>query len=110
MQESSKPGPDRFPHLDPHAEPIEFEPAPPGRKIVFIKGASYRNAVFDGYFVVADSADPHGRNKTGQETIDLECYWYGWRPIRRWIRVTVPSPPEYLEGYKGKVVTRIGRK
>jgi hypothetical protein len=97
------------PNTDPRAKPNKFKPAPVGRTIVRVRRASYRNAIFDGVFVVANSKDPHGRNRLGHATLEVECHWYGWRPITRWIRITLSDAPEYLKDYKADVVTNLGQ-
>jgi hypothetical protein len=57
--------------------------------VIEVKEALYRNAVLSGKFLVADSANAYGTNKDGHKTIEVECSWYGWRPMTRWIRMTI---------------------
>ncbi len=97
------------PNTDNKAKPIKFEAAPAHRNLVRVTNALYRNAVFSGVFVVAESKDPNGRSKDGHETIEVECTWYGWKPKTRWIRITVPNAPEYLKDYTGDVVKNLGK-
>ena len=97
------------PHTDPHAKPNKFDIASPNRQHVRVTNACYRLSVFTGVFIVADSKDPHSRNKEGHETLEVECTWYGWRPKTRWIRITLPNAPEYLENYSGDVTVNLGR-
>lgn len=60
------------PHTDKQANPVKFESAPPGSNCIRVTNAFYRGAVFSGVFVVADSKEPHSRNKEGLETIEVE--------------------------------------
>jgi hypothetical protein len=97
------------PNTDKQAKPIKFELAPSGRRCIRVTNAFYREAVFSGVFVVADSEDPEGRNKDGISTIEVECRWYLWKPKTRWIRITVPNGYEELINYDGDVVRNLGQ-
>ena len=77
------------PNTNPRAKPIKWEIAPIGRKVIEVSNAQYRKAVLSGKFLVADSSDPYGTNKDGHKTIEVECYWYGWQPKTRWMRLTI---------------------
>lgn len=96
------------PHTNAVAKPNKWEVAPTNRKIIRVKDAHYRNAVISGVFVVAESAKAYGRNKDGHLTIEVECYWYGWKPTTRWMRLTLSSAEEELINYKDEVVRNIG--
>ncbi len=99
----------KAPFTDKLAKPIKYESAPADRTCIRVSNAFYRDAIFSGVFLVADSEDPHSRNKDGMETIEVECYWYNWRPKTRWIRITLPTAPEYLKDYSGDVIRNLGQ-
>ena len=96
------------PHTNPLAKPNRWEIAPANRKIIRVKDAHYRNAVVSGVLVVAESENAYGRNKDGHLTIEVECYWYGWKPTTRWIRLTLTTAEEELSNYRDEVVRNIG--
>ena len=77
------------PPTDALAKPSAWQIAPIGRKVIEVKDALYRNAVLSGKFLVADSANAYGANKDGHKTIEVECLWYGWKPMTRWPRLTI---------------------
>ena len=101
--------PSNAPNTNKHAKPVNYELAPPNRRCIRVKDAFYRDAVFSGVFVVADSKNPEDRNKDGIPTIEVECRWYLWKPKTRWIRITVPNPIEELSNYTGEVVRNLGQ-
>lgn len=101
--------PSTAPNTDKHAKPIKHELAPPNRRCIRVTNAFYREAVFSGVFVVADGKDPEDHNKDGIQTMEVECRWYLWKPITRWIRITLPNGYEELNNYDGEVVRNLGQ-
>ena len=77
------------PNTDAFAKANDWEIAPSGRIVIEVKDALYRNAVLSGKFLVSESANAYGTNKDGHKTIEVECRWYGWRPMTRWPRLTI---------------------
>jgi len=98
------------PHTDALAKPIAWQTAPIGRKVIEVKDALYRNAVLSGKFLVADSANAYGMNKDGHTTIEVECSWYGWKPMTRWIRMTIINQEiEIVNNGNIEVIKNIGK-
>ena len=99
------------PHTDALAKPIARQLAPIGRKVIEVKDALYRNAVLSGKFLVAESANAYGTNKDGHKTIEVECYWYGWKPKTRWMRMTIVNQEIDVPNHGAEdVVSNIGNK
>lgn len=98
------------PHTDAEAKPIKWELAPSNRKVIEVKDALYRNAVLSGKFLVAQSANAYGTNKDGHKTIEVECYWYGWKPKTRWMRLTIINQEIEIADYSNvDVIKDIGK-
>jgi hypothetical protein len=98
------------PKTDADAKPIKWELAPNNRKVIEVKDANYRNAVLSGKFLVAQSANAYGTNKDGHKTIEVECYWYGWKPKTRWMRLTIINQEIEISDYSNlDVITNIGK-
>lgn len=98
------------PHTDAEAKPIKWELAPSNRKVIEVKDALYRNAALSGKFLVAQSANAYGTNKDGHKTIEVECYWYGWRPKTRWMRLTIINQEVEISDYSNiEVIKDIGK-
>ena len=97
------------PHTDAEAKPNKWTLAPINRKVIEVKDAHYRNAVLNGKFLVAESLNAYGTNKDGHKTIEVECYWYGWKPKKRWIRITHTSKEIDVVNYSNQeVIKNIG--
>jgi hypothetical protein len=98
------------PHTDAEAKPIKWELAPNNRKVIEVKGALYRNAALSGKFLVAQSVNAYGTNKDGHKTIEVECYWYGWKPKTRWMRLTIINQESEITDYSNlDVIKDIGK-
>lgn len=99
----------RAPNTDPDAKPIEWVKATAGRRVIWVKNASYRNAIVSGEFMVAEGDDVENIVHGTTLTIDVECYWYDWRPETRWIRLSLTGDCEELQNYTGTVIHRLGQ-
>jgi hypothetical protein len=98
------------PNTDALAKPIAWQQAPSGRKVIEVKDALYRNAVLNGKFLVAESANAYGTNKDGNKTIEVECLWYEWKPKTRWIRMTIINQEiEIPNNGNEEVIKNIGK-
>ncbi len=98
------------PNTDALAKPIKWELAPSNRKVIEVKDAHYRNAVISGNFLVAQSENAYGTNKDGHKTIEVECYWYGWKPKTRWMRLTIINQEIEIADYSNlEVIKNIGK-
>lgn len=97
------------PHTNAKAKPIKWKLAPSNRKVIEVKNALYRNAVLSGKFLIAQTVNAYGTSKDGHKTIEVECYWYGWKPKNRWIRITLTNEEKEVEDYsEHEVVSNIG--
>ena len=98
------------PHTDAKAKANKWNFAPTNRKVIEVKDAHYRNAVINGKFLVAESINAYGTNKDGHKTIEVECYWYGWKPKTRWIRITIINQETEITDYSNlEVISNIGK-
>ena len=98
------------PNTDSHAKPIRWEMAPNNRKVIEVKNAMYRNANLSGKFLVSESKKAYGTNKNGHKTIEVECYWYGWKPKTRWVQLTLINQEIEITDYSNlEVIKDIGR-
>ena len=98
------------PNTDAHAKPIKWELAPINRTVIEVKDAQYRNAVLSGKFLVAQTDNAYGTSKDGHKTIEVECYWYGWKPKTRWMRLTVINQEIEITDYSEiDVIKDIGK-
>jgi hypothetical protein len=98
------------PNTDATAKPIKWGLAPNNRTVIEVKDAHYRSAVLSGKFLVAQTSNAYGTNKDGHKTIEVECFWYEWKPKTRWMRLTVINQEIEIKDYSNlEVITNIGK-
>ena len=100
----------KCPSLDPHAVPLDAQLVH-GRRVIKVKGAMYRNAVFDGTFLLSSTVVLPFK-KTGKQRVRIRCCWYGHRLLSK-------NEPKFLidlatavveENYDGEVFTNLGKR
>ena len=100
----------KCPSLDPHAVPLDAEVVH-GRRVIHVKGAMYRNAVFDGTFLLSNTVVLPFK-KDNKQRVKVRCCWYGHRLLAK-------NEPKFLidmatavadENYDGDVITNLGKR
>jgi hypothetical protein len=97
------------PHTNNKARANAWKIAPKSRKVIEVKDAMYRTATLSGKFLVSEQDSAHGTNKDGHSTIEVDCNWYDWRPMKRSIRLTIINQAVEIPNDSNVVViTNIG--
>ena len=100
----------RAPNTDPDAKPIEWVKATAGRRVIWVKNASYRNAIVSGEFMVAEGSHVETVVDGKIIKIQVEATWYGWRPDHSWLHLSLTDECEELPNYTSTVISKIGRE
>ena len=98
-------------NTDKDAKAVDWDYAPPNRKILVAEIASIRNAtLLNEKFLIAEGCDVKQR-KNGTERIQVECFWYGKRPKTMWMQIKI-EPGRYIikNSDEEKVVINIARE
>jgi hypothetical protein len=96
-------------HTDPRATVIRRESVKMGTPVIKVTNASIRNATVSGYFELAKGADSYN-TFNGKRRAEVKCYWYGKRPTRCWMNITLADNPVLEKNYSGEVIVDIGRQ
>lgn len=95
---------------DPKATVIEWGPATPGARCIYVPKATIRLAVIEGgVFQLDDKIEEPIRMLRGKRCAVVRCLWYGRKPLVTWMHLTLLSGYEKRNNYRGDVVTNIGR-
>lgn len=94
---------------DEHAVPLDVEVVR-GRRAIHVVGATYRRAVFNGTFLLADQvALPLPRE--GKQRVMVECCWYGHRLLDDAPLFLVDLATAVVhENYDGPVTANLGKR
>ncbi len=97
---------EKCPHVCENAVPVKTQSIS-NVSVIKIKNASYRNAKFDGTFVIVNgSGIKEARNGLGKKKVF--CLWFGHRLAADYPELTFNiKDAEVIEGYRGKVVVDI---
>lgn len=80
------------------------------KRVLSVREAKYRNAVFDGVFVLPDDAIITVGSKA-KERVEVYCCWFGHRLKTRGISLTIDlNKAEVINDYTGKVVSNLARQ
>jgi hypothetical protein len=99
-----------FPFVDPHAVPLDVAIVH-DRRVIRVEGAMYRNAVFDGTFLLSNTVVLPFK-KLGKQRVKVECCWHGYRLLKT-------NEPSFLidvttavvdENFDGEVFTNLGKR
>lgn len=94
---------------DPKATVIEWRPATPGARHIYVSKATIRLAVIEGgVFQLDDVVEPIRILRDKQRAV-VRCLWNGRKPLMTWMHLTLLSGYEERKNYRGDVVTNIGR-
>ena len=75
--------------------------------VMKLNNASYRDAVFSGYFVLDESA-PITTNNKGENEAIFFCLWFGHRLQTRGVKIKFnPSNAETIKAYSGEVLSNL---
>ena len=97
------------PRTDADAKPIAWKKPFQGRRVIWVKNASYRNAVISGEFMVAEGSDVETIVDGKVIKIQVEATWYGWKPENSWLHLSLTDECEELQNYTSTVISNIGR-
>jgi hypothetical protein len=100
----------KIPRTDHNAKPIEWTKPSEGRRVIWVKNASYRNAVISGEFMVAEGSHVETVVDGKIIKIQVEATWYGWRPDHSWLHLSLTDECEELPNYTSTVISKIGRE
>lgn len=79
------------------------------KRVLSVKEAKYRSAVFDGIFVLSDDAIVRTGTRSN-ERVEVYCCWFGHRLKTRGISLSVDlSKAEVINGYSGPVVSNLAK-
>jgi hypothetical protein len=77
--------------------------------VVRLVGAFYRDSFFDGFFELAPVALPIDVMKD-KLRVEVKVGWFGQRPKRDWVKVTLGKEWELIQNFSGLVVHNLGQK
>jgi hypothetical protein len=97
------------PRTDADAKPVAWSKPKPGRRVIWVKNASYRNAVISGEFMVAEGTDVETIFDGKVIKIQVEAKWFGWKPDDSWPHLSLTDECEELPNYTSTVISNIGR-
>jgi hypothetical protein len=99
----------KAPRTDADAKPIAWSKPKQGRRVIWVKNASYRNAVISGEFMVAEGSDVETIVDGKVIKIQVEATWFGWKPDNSWLHLSLTDECEELPHYTSTVISNIGR-
>ena len=96
------------PHLSQLAKPTSWQTVSNATVLKVQKG-TYRNAVFDGVFLVDEvETAKHKDSKDGWSIAIVYCLWFGTRLKTRGVELKYQSEgSELVKGYSGEVVSNL---
>ena len=98
-----------IPHTDPKATVIRRESVKMGTPVIKVSDARIRYATVSGYFELAKGDTDSFNTFNKKRRAEVKCYWYGKRPTRCWMNITLTDNEKPQKNYKGKVIVNIGR-
>ena len=97
---------DNCPHTSEQAKPTNWHSVT-NATVMKITNGTYRDAVFDGVFVLDEKANISTDN-AGQNKGIFFCRWFGHRLQTRGIEIKFnPATAETIKGYTGDVVSNL---
>jgi hypothetical protein len=75
--------------------------------VIHVDRAFIRGSTVSGFFKVVNGAEVQAR--VGKRRIEVECLWFGRKPLNSWMNLTLLSEPTFLNGYSGNVALDIRR-
>lgn len=101
--------PDFCPNTDEHAAPIASD-AVKGRRVIHVKNAKYRLAVFSGTFLLGKEV-VMPLPKEGKHRVKVECRWYDHRLKSQVPGFVIEMATAVVdENYDGNVIANIGKR
>lgn len=89
---------------DPHAQAVTGKKVTSAH-VIWVERATIRNAmVSDAYFLVAEPRSV-GAVSGGKQRVIVECLWYGRKPQKTWMHLTLLGKDEERRDYTGLVVS-----
>lgn len=102
--------PGSVPSTDELAKPTKWEPVTDAT-VLSIKSGTYRNAVFDGLFLLDEDATAKQKDsEDGWKIAIVYCLWFEKRLLTRGIELKYQAEgSEILRNYTGAVVSNLSR-
>lgn len=102
MSESSAP------NTEPMAKPTQWQTVT-GVDVLKVKTGTYRNAVFEGVFLIdVTETEKHTKTTDGWSVAVVYCLWFGTRLKTRGIELKYQSESsERISNFTGEVVTNL---
>lgn len=99
---------DGVPHLSALAKPTQWQPVK-GANVLTVKTGTYRNAVFEGVFLIDEAeTEKHSNTVDGWSVAIVYCLWFGTRLKTRGIELKYQSETaEKISNYTGEVVSNL---
>lgn len=96
------------PDTEPLAKPTSWQTVSNSTVLKVLKG-TYRNAVFDGIFLVDEvETAKHKDSKDGWSIAIVYCLWFGTRLKTRGVELKYQAESsELIKGYSGEVVSNL---
>lgn len=96
------------PDTEPFAKPTSWQTVSNATVLKVLKG-SYRNAVFEGFFLVDEvETSKHKDSKDGWSIAIVYCLWFGTRLKTRGIELKYQAEgSELVKNYTGEVVSNL---
>jgi hypothetical protein len=96
------------PNLSPLAKPTNWQ-AVKGANVLKVKTGTYRNAVFEGVFLIDEAeSEKHSKTVDGWSVAIVYCLWFGTRLKTRGIELKYQSDTsERISNYTGEVVANL---
>lgn len=80
-----------------------------GVRAVRISRGTIRSAPVADVFELAPDATHTKVLPSGKVKVEVQCLWYGRKPPKSWMHITVLGTAEVLENYSGLVAINIAR-
>lgn len=95
-------------HVDAMAQIVSHR-AVRNARVVEVTNGSIRSAKISGVFQLANHADDPVKTRSGKRQVEVQCLWYGRKPLSTWMHLTLLGECTISENYSGAVVADIGR-
>jgi hypothetical protein len=96
-------------HTDRNATVIEYKSVDKDAWVIKVSNARIRYATVSGYFELAKGDTDSFNTFNKKRRAEVKSYWYGKRPTRCWMNITLADNEKPQKNYTGKVIVDIGR-
>lgn len=93
---------------DPGARVVAHEQVEGVRAVRISRGTIRSAKVADVFELASESTQPK-ETQSGKLRVEVKCLWFGRKPPKSWMHITVLGTAEVLENYSGLVAVDIAR-